>query len=163
MSISKKILIIVLLSLIFFIDIGYAKFSNATSDVVSSNFNVRFENAEVVSKIGVNEREGIKVVQNNRILTLNGIDLKYPGAGIEYSVDIANRGTVPVKIESLNTSNFKSGKQIKLNVTNFKENTILKPGETTNIHVTVIWDEASTEQINESINFDLGINYKQAI
>ena len=78
-------------------------------------------------------------------------------------MDIANRGTVPVKIESLNTSNFKSGKQIKLNVTNFKENTILKPGETTNIHVTVIWDEASTEQINESINFDLGINYKQAI
>ena len=162
MSINKKILIALLFVTIFLVDIGYAKFADATvlNETVNVNgdFNIEFENLEIVKSCGV--KNSLPIVNENEII-LNEIELLYPGAGIEYSVDIVNNGTMSAQVNDITINGNNDNNKIIVSVDEIKER-VLKPNQKTNVHFRVIWDENANINANGKTDFTIKINYIQA-
>ena len=116
---NKKILIIMIIVLLLALAVGYAAFSDVLSISGTANargtFDLQFENAEVVQCIGANkENTTIEISSDKNTLTVNAADLSYPGAGVEYSVDIVNVGTIPAEVQSVTPTNITGSDKIKL-------------------------------------------------
>ncbi len=166
---NKIILIFTLLSIFFILNISYGKNFNvlATSDTVTSygDFNIEFKNLTIVKSAGVNlSNVQNKISSNSTDLSVNVPDLAYPGAGVEFSVDITNRGTISAKLESINITGLNDDSMIKVNVLDKENiaNTVLEPEDVYNLHFTVEWDKNYNTVINEESNFKISINYVQA-
>lgn len=172
MSIKRffKFILIELAIMVLLLNVGYAKVSNASdnSEVAFSNgiFDVQFENASIVKSAGVNtEKTFIKLSNNGQNLTTNVADLAYPGAGAEFSVNIVNNGSVPVKISSIVVEGIDDTSFLKVSILNENSlnNKILYSGEKCNMYFTVVWDKSYTYSLNEVANFSLKVNCIQAI
>ncbi len=166
--IYRRFLIILLLSLIFIIEIGYASFSTGMdyTDYSGDSFDVRFENAEIINSVGVDlEGTTIEVSPGGKYLNVNVSNLQYPGAGIEFSVDVVNRGECRAKVESIIPCGLEESRDIKVNILDEENiNEIeLDPNESHNIHFTVVWDYNCTKEIKDVKEFRIVINYKQAL
>ncbi len=171
---SSQLLMIAIISFfvlsIFTINVGYGKISeynlNESVSNLGSEFQINFSNPSVVKAVGVNKSETyIKISPNGNSLRVNVSDLQYPGAGAEFSVDIVNNGKLPAKLDTITVNGLDNSKAIKVEVIdsyNLKD-IILNPEEKINIHFTVKWDKNYTENINEISNFNLKLNYVQAL
>ncbi len=167
MSINKKILILVLIALFLMIDIGYAKNLNEVSVTGTCNIkgkiDIQFANPYIVNAVGVNEDE-IKAEVSSSGNELNVIvsNLAYPGAGVEFSTNIINIGTVPAQIESIEPYGLSNNNAIKINILDSFNDKVLQPNETYNIRFSVIWDENYNQSVNEKVDFSIVLNYIQA-
>lgn len=172
MSIKKNkktvVAIIILLSFIFSLNFGYASFSsilllNGTANA-NGQFDMQFNNAKILNAVGVNkETTTIKISKDYNNLIVNAGDLQFPGAGVEYSVDIINNGSVPAKLESINSTGLDNAKAIKVvGLDNIEKSCpVLQPGEIYNIRFSIIWDKDCTENVNEEVSFSFSLNYVQ--
>lgn len=165
--IFRKFLIILLLSLIFVIEIGYASFSTELDyiDCLEDNFDIKFENANIVNSLGVDlDGTMVEISPGGKNLNVNVSDLQYPGAGVEFSVDVVNRGDYKSIIEAIITKGLESD-DIRVNILN-EEKIVgmeLEPNESQKVHFTVVWDYNSTKAIKEAKSFKLIINCRQSL
>lgn len=174
MSIKKNkkavVTILVLLSFIFWLNFGYAHSSstlsiNGTANI-SGKFDMQFSNAKMLNAVGINkESTTIEISRDYNNLIVNAGDMQFPGAGVEYSVDVINKGTVPARLESVNCVGLENTKAIKvIGLDNIEKCCpVLQPNEKYNIRFGVVWDEKCTESINEKISFSFSMNYVQDI
>ena len=172
MSIKRifKFILMELVIVILLLNVGYAKVSsvsdNSKTSFSNGVFDVQFANASVVKSAGVNTDETfIKLSNHGQSLSVNVSDLAYPGAGAEFSVNIVNNGSIPVKISSIEVQGLNNSSFLKVNVLNEAniDNKVLNSGEICNMYFTVVWDKSYTYSLNETANFSLKINCIQAI
>ena len=170
---SKKqnTVIILLIVLLLLLAVGYAAFSDVLSISGTANakgtFNLEFQNAEIVTAVGVNE-EGTKaeISEDKNTLNVNVSDLAYPGAGVEFSVDIVNVGTIPAMVNAVTPTNITGSEHIKIEgleaITT--AHPTIEAGGKCNIHFTVEWPVTATDPLGEngeSTSFNLEIEYTQ--
>ncbi len=168
---NKNIVIIVLIILLLALSIGYAAFSDILTISGTANakgtFNLEFQNAEIVTAVGVNE-EGTKaeISEDKNTLNVNVVDLAYPGAGVEFSVDIVNVGSIPAQVNAVTPTNITGSEHIKIEgleaITT--DHPTIEAGGKCNIHFTVEWPVTATDPLGEngeSTSFELEIEYTQ--
>ena len=116
---NKNTLIIILIILLLLLAVGYASFSDILTISGTANakgtFNLEFQNAEIVTAVGVDE-EGTKaeISEDKNTLNVNVADLAYPGAGVEFSVDIVNVGSIPAVVNAVTPTNITGSEHIKI-------------------------------------------------
>jgi len=168
---NKKVLIVLLIILLLIIAVGYAVFSETLTIQGTANakgtFDLEFQNAEIVKNIGANEEKTTaEISADKNTLTVNVADLEYPGAGVEFSVDIVNVGTMPAEVHAVTPNNITGSDKIK--VTGLEGIKVGHPkievGDRCNIHFTVEWPEDVIEILDteSSISFGLQIEYTQS-
>ena len=157
-------IIIAIISMSIFMNVGYAYETNKTSDV-KGKFELVFENAQIIEENGIEENTAtVKISDDMKNLIVNAGNLKYPGAKVKYKVDIVNYSTVEVKVEDINCDGLKNTKAIKMEgLEKLNENMILKPREKYNLEFSIKWDEEYDEEINETANFNITIDFMQNI
>ena len=169
---NKNLIIIALLIILLALAVGYAAFSDILTISGTANakgtFNLEFQNAEIVTAVGVNE-EGTKaeISEDKNTLNVNVVDLAYPGAGVEFSVDIVNVGTVPAQVNAVTPTNITGSEHIKIEGLDAitTAHPTIETGEKCNIHFTVEWPVTVTnaiEENGESTSFNLEIEYTQS-
>ena len=168
---NKNTLIIILIILLLLLAVGYASFSDILTISGTANakgtFNLEFQNAEIVTAVRVNE-EGTKaeISEDKNTLNVNVADLAYPGAGVEFSVDIVNVGSIPAQVNAVTPTNITGSEHIKIEgleaITT--DHPIIEAGGKCNIHFTVEWPVTATDPLGEngeSTSFNLEIEYTQ--
>ena len=168
---NKKVFIVMLIFLLLILAVGYAVFSEILIITGTANakgtFDLEFQNAEIVKNIGANaEKTTAEISADKNTLTVNVADLAYPGAGVEFSVDIVNVGTMPAEVQAVTPNNIAGSDKIK--VTGLEGIKVGHPkievGDRCNIHFTVEWPEDVIEILDteSSISFGLQIEYTQS-
>ena len=168
---NKKVLIVMLIIFMLMLAVGYAVFSETLTISGTANakgtFDLEFQNAEVVKNVGADkEKTTAEISADKNTLIVNAADLAYPGAGVEFSVDIVNVGTIPAEVQAVTPMNITGSDKIK--VTGLDGIKVGHPkievGDRCNIHFTVKWPEDAIEisEDESSINFELQIEYVQA-
>ena len=167
MSIKEKatVFIITLLCIIFFFNIGFALEDENYNETVSSNsiskdFNFEFVNEKVVRSYGIlNDMAQIHVSSDHKDIYLDNINLEFPGAYVEFAVDIINKGKKPAKIEKLNVTGFENSNVIKFHFLNSQEifNCTLEPKEKCTIKFVIEWDKNCSTITDETVNFNIEI------
>ncbi len=168
---NKNIIILLLLILLLILAVGYAAFSDILSVSGTANakgtFDLEFQNSEIVTAVGVNE-EGTKaeISEDKNTLQVNVADLAYPGAGVEFSVDIVNVGSIPAQVNAVTPTNITGSEHIKIEGLEVitTAHPIIEAGGKCNIHFTVEWPVTATdplEENGESTSFNLEIEYTQ--
>ena len=169
---NQNTVIIVLIVLLLLLAVGYAAFSDVLTISGTANakgtFNLEFQNAEIVTAVGVNET-GTKaeISEDKNTLNVNVADLAYPGAGVEFSVDIVNVGSIPAQVNAVTPTNITGSEHIKIE--GLEAITTAHPtievGEKCNIHFTVEWPQDKAENLGENgenTSFGLEIEYTQS-
>ena len=168
---NKKIFILILIVLLLILAVGYAVFSETLTISGTANakgtFDLEFQNAEVVKNIGANAEETTaEISADKNTLIVNVADLAYPGAGVEFSVDIVNVGTMPAVVQAVTPNNITGSDKIKVTgLDGIKAgHPKIEVGDRCNIHFTVEWPEDVTEigEYESSISFGLQIEYTQS-
>ncbi len=167
---NKIIAVLTLLACILLFNIAYAKYSTASSDttVASTNkqLDIKFTNPKIIKSIGANEKESsIILSSDNKSINLNVSDLAFPGAEVEFSVDIVNQGIFPAKINSIKAEGFKENNAIKIKGLDALNNNqkILHSGEKYTINFSIYWDKNINHVVEEKTNFKIMLNYSQSI
>ena len=167
---NKIIAVLIVLACVLSFNIGYAKYSNASSDtnIASTNrqLDVQFSNPKITNVIGANEKNSyIKLSTDRKSLNLNISDLAYPGAEVEYSVDIVNTGNYPAIIDNIKTSGFKDDGAIKIKgLENFKSSShVLHSGEKYTLTFSIGWDKSYNTVVEERTNFSIELVFTQQI
>ena len=171
---NKKVVIILLIILLLALAIGYAAFSNILTISGTANakgtFDMEFRNPQKVKEVGVDTEKTTIVISpddENKLL-VNVADLAYPGAGVEFSVDIYNNGTIPATVNDVKLKEITETEYIQVKgleqITS--EHQTIEAGDTCNIHFTVEWPADKIPETalneNESGTFELQIEYTQA-
>ncbi len=168
---NKNVVIILLLILLLALAVGYAAFSDILTISGTANakgtFDLEFQHAEVVTAVGVNkENTTAQISEDKNTLQVNVADLSYPGAGVEFSVDIVNVGTIPAMVNAVTPTNITGSEHIKIEgleaITT--DHPIIEAGGKCNIHFTVEWPVTATDPLGEngeSTSFELEIEYTQ--
>ena len=168
---NRKVLILMLILLLLILSVGYAVFSDNLTISGTANakgtFDLEFQNAEIVKNIGADkEKTTAEISADKNTLTVNVGDLAYPGAGVEFSVDIVNVGTMPAEVQAVTPNNITGSEKIK--VTGLEGIKVGHPkievGDRCNIHFTVEWpvDSREISETESSISFGLQIEYAQS-
>ena len=167
----KNILIIILIVMLLALAVGYAAFSDILTVSGTANakgtFNLEFQNAEIVTLVGVNDEETkVEISEDKNTLNVNVADLAYPGAGVEFSVDIVNVGTIPAMVNAVTPTNIIGSEHIKIEGLDVitTDHPIIEAGGKCNIHFTVEWPVTATDPLGEdgeSTSFELEIEYTQ--
>ena len=167
---NKIIAVLVLLACILLFNTTYAKYSTASSDTTLANTNkqldIKFTNPKIVKSIGANEKDSsIKLSSDNKSIYLNVSDLAFPGARVEFSVDIVNQGMFSAKIDSINAEGFKENNAIKIEGLDSLTNSpkILHSGEKCTISFSIYWDKNYNTVLEDKTNFKIKLNYSQSI
>ena len=168
---NKKALIVILIISLLILAIGYAVFSETLTILGTANakgtFDLEFQNAEIVKNIGADkEKTTAEISADKNTLTVNVADLAYPGAGVEFSVDIVNVGTMPAEVRAVTPNNITGSDKIKvMGLDGIKVgHPKIEVGDRCNIHFTVEWPVDVTEITGgeSSISFGLQIEYTQS-
>lgn len=167
---NKIIAILIVLACVLSFNIGYAKYSNASSDsiIASTNkqLNVQFCTPKIINVVGANEKNSyIKLSADRKSLNLNVADLAYPGAEVEFSVDVVNTGSLPAKIDCIKANGFKDTGAIKIKGLENAEymNKILDSGEKYTLIFSIVWDKNFNTVIEERTNFNIELVFTQNI
>lgn len=167
---NKIIAVLILLACILLFNVGYAKYTNASTDtalaITNNKFDLEFTNAKIINSIGANEKESyIKLSSDKKSLNINVSDLSYPGAVVEFSVDIINKGTLPAKIDSIKTTGFNADSAIRIKgLDNINTtNKVLEPGEKLTVCFSIGWDKNYDIVTNTMNSFNIKLNFSQAI
>ncbi len=169
---NQNTVIIVLIVLLLLLAVGYAAFSDVLTISGTANakgtFNLEFQNAEIVTAVGVNET-GTKaeISEDKNTLNVNVADLAYPGAGVEFSVDIVNVGSIPAQVNAVTPTNITGSEHIKIEGLEVitTDHPTIEVGEKCNIHFTVEWPQDKAENLGEdgeNTSFGLEIEYTQS-
>ena len=175
---NKKTFIIVLfLVLIVALGIGYAAFSDTLlisgNANANGNFDLQFTDAQIVTSQGVrldgtNPTSIAIDTSDNDTVNVNVADLAYPGAGVQFHVEITNVGTAPAVVTGVTPTNA-TGNSHAIKITGLNNvittgHDAIQPGGTCSIDFTVEWDP-TVEELNsssgESCSFGLQIEYGQ--
>lgn len=170
---GKKYLIAVLVVFILALAIGYAAFSDTLKITGTANangtFDLQFQNVSVDSVVGANvEGTTAKISDDKNTLTVAVKDLAYPGAGAQFTVEIANIGTVPAKVNSVTPTNITGSDNIKIKGLDVitADHPVIDPEGICTLTFTVVWDPDATGNLTDEektgISFNLEINYTQA-
>ena len=157
--------IVLLLDIIFSINIGYAyeNKKNLNTANINGKFEVLFENAAIMNQEGT-EEASINISSDKKSIYVDGGDLKYPGAYVEYKAEIRNSGTVSAKIESVKCEGFEDTKAIKIyGFENLTDEIILEPGEKYDIDFIIKWDDNYNTEVSEIANFIIKVDFIQNI
>ena len=167
---NKIIAVLTLLACILLFNTAYAKYTTASSDttVASTNkqLDIKFTNPKIIKSIGANEKESsIILSSDNKSINLNVSDLSFPGAKIEFSVDIVNNGILPAKIDSIKAEGLNENSVIKIEGLDDLNNTdkVLHSGEKYTINFSIYWDKNINHVVEEKTNFKIMLNYSQSI
>lgn len=169
---NKKYLILLLVVFLLALAIGYAAFSDTLTISGTANakgtFNLEFQNATVDSAVGC-DSVGTKatISADKDTLTVAVKDLAYPGAGAQFSVDIANVGTIPAKVLSVTPKNITGSTNIKISGLDAitTDHPTIDANGVCKLTFTVEWNKDSTEELTEEektgIEFELQVEYTQ--
>jgi len=171
---NKNVVIALLVVLMIVLAVGYAAFSETLTISGTANakgtFDIEFQNAKVVKTVGANEENTkAEISADKNTLTVKAADLAYPGAGVEFSTDIVNIGSIPAKVEAITPTNITGNTSGVIKIKGLEvittEHPVIEPGEKCNIHFTVEWPAESTNQLTEdgeTVTFSLAVQYTQS-
>ena len=161
------LIMMLLLDILFSCNLGYAYEYKNTDDLntayINGKFELLFKGAAVKNQVGTDEAT-IAISSDMKNLNINAGTLKYPGAYVEYTAEIVNQSTVSARIESIECEGLNDTNAIKVyGLDEISDEVVLKPGEKYNLNITIKWDEEYDEEVNETVDFIVKINFIQEI
>lgn len=187
---KQNIAIIAVIALVLAVSVGYALFSQTLTitgtATASGNFDVQFTKIGDIKSDGYTDVDAVldedaqakkdrvakistspdaKTGVTNDLLTIKVNKLSYPGAYVEIPVEVTNKGSIPVVLESITENNLTTNSTIKVSYTGLAASTTpLETNGTHNLTVRVEWleDAVGTDNsVNETVEFSIKLNYKQ--
>lgn len=164
---KQSMLILFLISFMLILSVGYALFSDTLKITGTAGgigtFNMEFDSAIVTNEIG--SANATATISNDKnSLSINVPNLKYPGAYVEYTVNVISMGSIPAKLTDINSLNLTDDPTVKISYEGLEElkNNILNKGDTQTFKIKIMWDKNSN-QSSKDVNFTIELIYKQAI
>ncbi len=162
---KQSILIIGIIAFFIAISIGYAIFSenldiNGTASA-QGTFDVEFTDASVSSQIGASGSMA-EISNDKNSLSINVPRLEYPGAYVEISVIVTNKGSIPSVLKGIEEMGLTTDNSVKISYTGLQElkDKEISQNETQNFIIKVMWDANSNVQL-ENVGFTIKLNYEQ--
>ena len=176
---KKNIFVIIVLSFVLVINVGFSLFSetvtvNGTSNA-SGNFDVAFTTLTrtaydiyPVKEVGSTGAHGTLTKEGKEIEIVVPA-LEYPGAYAEFHINIVNSGDIPIRLKNIgdmvgNVTNGEiktSNPDIKVNVSGLTDK-ILNKGDIQQFSLMVSWNVSSVKTAN-NVNFTIKLNYEQVV
>lgn len=171
MSIKQDIVVILmglLITLLLF-NVGYGYETNNSSFFSSffqnDNYSVVFSNAFIKEVYGADESSSYaKLSSDGKCMEVVASSLEFPGAYVDFSVDIVNKGNISSSISSVVVEGVSENSFLNVTVLDSSNlnNKIIQPGEKYNICIRIAWKENYTFVENEVSHFSIKINCEQA-
>lgn len=142
------------------LSIGYALFSetvviNGTSNA-RGTFDIIFDNAQVKTEVGSTGASAI-ISSDKNTLTLAVPKLEYPGAYVEFTVDVKNDGSIPAILTGITESGLTTDPNIRVSYSGIARNDQMNQSDVKPITIKVEWlyeSETSSKDIEFSIKLD---------
>lgn len=124
----------------------------------TASFNISFDSYTV------SDPAKATVVANGDRTSLNiSANLSYPGDTVTVNFVIKNGGTLAAMVDDITiTNNSNADLVVAINGLEDIEGTVLTVNQTLNGAIVIAWNEASTIEDPEPVNFDVTLNYLQA-
>lgn len=170
---KRKYILILLVVILLGLAVGYAAFSDTLAVTGTANaygnFSMEFvgSGCYIVDFLGIDDEASSVVVSGDKkTLTVNIVDLSYPGAGAEVQVTIKNNSLIPAKINSVTPTGIDGNGVIVIDGLDqiTTEHPTIRPGQTCTFTFVVTWSPSSGGDIpagSESCSFNLDIDYVQ--
>lgn len=152
----KSSIIIILLSVIFVMTIGYASLTEAisfTKDKTPS-WNVHIKEISIQNQINSGQNI-IATVQDDNLSANFKAKLENKNSSVTYNVTVKNEGTINAKLDTITFSN--KNENIKFEYHNINIGDVIKSGKQQNFTVKIINKNAN--QINNISDLDMFLGY----
>lgn len=163
---NKNIILVILLLVVVGMAVGYAALSqalviNGTANIVTE-WKIAFTDIKEGKMVGAETNTRPSYSATTATFDVN---LLYPGASAEYTITVANQGSINAKLTSVDgieTANKATPSDITYSI-NAKKEDSLSAGETKEYTVTVTWNADSTViPETKSKTATITLNYEQA-
>lgn len=160
---KQSFLVIIMIIFCLSASIGYALFSeriniNGTANA-RGNFDVIFENAMVKTEIGSTGATAV-ISEDKNILTLTVPRLEYPGAYVEFNVDVTNAGNIPAVLKNITETGLTSNTEVKISYSGLAVNEVMAQSDKRTITIKVEWLSQSVTGVQD-VEFSIKLNYEQ--
>ena len=159
---KTKIILVVCLSLLLCLSVGYAAFQTSFnvkgSTAITGNWNIEVTNVAVAETEG--SGENAKTPTWTQTTANMEANLYEPGDSVKYIVTIQNKGNIDAKLENIIT-NGETNNAVSIQTTGYNIGETLKQGQTKQITVEIAYnpDYDGTETSSEA---QIVIEYVQA-
>ena len=160
---KQNFLVIIFVMFCLSLTVGYALFSetieiNGTA-TAKGTFDVVFKNAVVKTEVGSTEASAV-VSDDNNTLTLTVPKLEYPGAYVEFTVDVVNEGTIPAVLNGITETGLTANPNIKITYSGVTKDEQMAQSDKRTITIRVEWLYES-ESSAKDISFSIKLDYQQ--
>lgn len=131
---NKKFILVLLLLLVMGVSVGYAALSttlniNGTSTIKKQTWDVHFENVQVAAN-SATATQAPEISTDETTVTYS-VNLSNPGDFYEFTVDVVNKGSIPVKLSAdAVLSGIDAAKDVFTNYTvTYSDGTAIKAGD----------------------------------
>lgn len=155
----KYILIILLIAVTCIILIGYTAFQiRIKINPENNNWNIEITNI-TVKTVKQNAKKIIDPIISETSATFKN-KLQTKGDSMTYEVTVANKGTIPAKVEKIEMTK-SNNKNVNFTSDKINKNDLLEPGKKQKFTVTVSYDENA--ELEEAIDttFSIKLDYIQ--
>lgn len=161
---KKTVLIVALIGAFVFMGIGYSLLSTklevTSINKSTGNWDVHFG---TISSTTTGKAVSRNVVKNNDSLKASfTVDLYEAGDSAEYSIAVVNDGTIPAKLDDIQTSITNSSNFISMTTT-AAEGTVIQPKSTYTFNVNISVDNSSGLELEDVIGskYTILLNFVQ--
>lgn len=160
---KTKNILIICLSLLLCLSVGYAafqtNFSVKGSTAITGNWNIEVTNVSISETKG--SGESAKTPTWTQTTANMEANLYEPGDSVKYTVTVQNKGNIDAKLENVITNSDTNSSAIAINTTGYNIGETLKQGQTKQITVEIAYnpDYDGTETSSEA---QIVIEYVQA-
>lgn len=139
---KTKNILIICLSLLLCLSVGYAafqtNFSVKGSTAITGNWNIEVTNVAVAETEG--SGENAKTPTWTQTTANMEANLYEPGDSVKYTVTIQNKGNIDAKLENVITNSDTNSSAIAINTTGYNIGETLKQGQTKQITVEIAYN-----------------------
>lgn len=164
---KQNIFVLCLISFLLILTVGYALLENTLQISGTAtgigDFDVEFSSTTITKEVGsVGASANISIDKNS--IDINVPKLQYPGAYVEFTVEVKNNGTIPAMLAGIDTENLTTDPTVKVSYEGLKEleNVNMNQNDTQKFKIIVTWDKNS-DQSSKDVKFLIKLLYKQAI
>lgn len=160
---KQSFLVIIMIVFCLSASVGYALFSetiniNGTANA-KGNFDVIFENAIVKTEVGSTGATAT-ITEDKNVLTLEVPKLEYPGAYVEFNVDVKNAGNIPAVLKGITETGLTSNTEVKISYSGVAVDEVMAQSDKRTITIRVEWLSQSVTGVQD-VEFSIKLDYEQ--
>ena len=164
---KQSIIMLCCVSFLLIVSVEYALLGNTIeingTATAMGTFDVEFSDSAVVNQVGSIGASTI-ISQDKNTLEINVPNLQYPGAYVEITTKVSNKGSIPAMLTNVESEGLTTDPNVKISYEGLEElkNTSMSQDDTQTFKIIIMWDRSSKGS-SKDVKFSIKLLYKQAV